>query len=176
MGRPSDAAGKSGYLSQLGNGYMTRREVMADFLGSVEFNDICDRYGIVSGTYVGTKDPVGQFVSRFYVLCLERQPDQAGLEGWVGQLKNQHMDGADIAEQFFFCEEFTEKNTSDEKFVELLYNTLMGRPSDAVGKSGYLSQLENGYMTRREVMKSFVESNEFTEICESYGITRGTIQ
>ncbi len=176
MGREADAAGLDGWVGQLQGGYMTRSEVTKAFVESKEFTGICNNYGISTGTYDASIAPIEHFVTRFYTLCLERKPDQVGLYGWVGQLKGQHMNGAAIAEQFFFSNEFINRNLSNEKYIELLYNTLMGRPSDEAGKSGWLSQMEGGYMTRRDMMKAFIESKEFTEICTNYGITRGTVQ
>ncbi len=176
MGREADAAGRTGWVNELSNGYLTRSEVTKAFVESTEFSQICNSYGITRGNYDASMAPIEHFVTRFYTLCLEREPDQAGLYGWVNNLKNQHMNGAQIAEQFFFSDEFVGKNVSDEKYVELLYNTLLGRQSDVSGKAGWVGELQNGYMTRRGMMKAFIESTEFGEICENYGITRGSVE
>ena len=175
MGRSSDAAGKAGWVSQLENGNMSRSEVTKCFVESTEFADICTDYGIVRGSYDASIAQIEKFVDRLYKLCLERNADQAGLYGWVGNLKNGNMNGAQMANSFFFSDEFKSKNVSNEKYVELLYNTLMGRPADAAGKAGWLSQLQGGHMSRRDVMKSFIESTEFTGICTNYGIVRGSL-
>ncbi len=175
MGREADAAGRTGWVNELSNGYLTRSEVTKAFVESTEFSQICNSYGITRGNYDASMAPIEHFVTRFYTLCLEREPDQTGLYGWVGNLKNKHMNGAQIAEQFIFSDEFVGKNVSDEKYVELLYNTLLGRQSDASGKAGWVGELQNGYMTRRGMMKAFIESKEFSDICEGYGITRGTV-
>ncbi len=176
MGREADQAGLDGWVGQLQGGYMTRSEVTKSFVESEEFTDICGGYGISTGSYDASQAPIEHFVTRFYTLCLERKPDQVGLYGWVGQLKGQYMNGAAIAEQFFFSNELVNRNLSNEKYIELLYNTLMGRPSDAAGKSGWLTEVENGRMNRRDLLKAFIESNEFTEICTNYGIIRGTVE
>ena len=119
-------------------------------------------------------DPIIAFVTRMYQLCLSRDPDQSGLEGWYYQLQNRYMTGADIAKQFIFGQEMIDRNLSDAAFVEILYKALMGREADEAGKAGWVSQLQKGNMTRMEVTKAFAESTEFTQICEDYGITRGT--
>ena len=175
MGRTSDAAGKSGWVEQLENGNLSRSEVTKSFVESTEFSGICADYGIVRGSYDASVAPIEKFVERLYKLCLERNADQAGLYGWVGNLKNGNMNGAQMANSFFFSDEFVNKNVSNEKYVELLYNTLMGRPADAAGKAGWVSQLQGGHMDRKAVMKAFIESTEFTGICENYGIVRGTL-
>ncbi len=176
MGREADEAGRTGWVNELNNGYLTRSEVTKAFVESTEFTNICSEYGITRGTYDASMAPIEHFVTRFYTLCLERNADQAGLYGWVNNLKNKYMNGAQIAEAFIFSDEFVGKNVSDEKYVELLYNTLLGRPSDANGKAGWVGELQGGYMTREGMMKAFIESTEFTGICEKYGITRGTVE
>ena len=85
------------------------------------------------------------------------------------------MNGAQMANSFFFSDEFVNKNVSNEKYVELLYNTLMGRPADADGKAGWVSQLKGGSMSRKDVLKAFIESTEFSGICENFGIERGSL-
>ena len=174
MGRTSDVSGKNGWVSQLANGNMSRSEVTKCFVESTEFSGICADYGIVRGTYDASIAPIEKFVERLYKLCLERNADQAGLYGWVGNLKNGNMNGAQMANSFFFSDEFINKNVSNEKYVELLYNTLMGRHADADGKAGWVSQLQGGHMDRRAVMKAFIESAEFTDICANYNIARGS--
>ena len=176
MGRASDAAGKSGWVAQLKNSYMTRSEVTKSFVESTEFSNICSSYGIERGTYDVTVASIEHFVTRFYTLCLERSTDQTGLYGWVGNLKSGEMNGAQIAEAFFFSEEFEEKKVSDEKYIDTLYMTLMNRPADEAGKKGYLSQMKAGYISRWYVMKVFIESAEFSGICEEYRIERGTLK
>jgi hypothetical protein len=66
---------------------------------------------LLSPSYVnaGSSDQVSQFVSRFYQICLERQPDQDGLNKWVDLLIDGTKTGADAAQGFIFCAEFTEK-------------------------------------------------------------------
>ncbi len=174
--RQPDESGKAGWVYQLDNHNMTRSELVKVLVDGEEFAGICSYYGVTQGSYDTTIVPLEMFVTRFYTLCLERDPDQAGLYGWVSNLQNRYMNGAQIANQFFFGVEFVGKNVSDEVYVELLYNTLMGRAADAEGKSGWLYQLGNQYMTRMDIMKAFIESVEFTGICDTYGITRGTLE
>ena len=85
------------------------------------------------------------------------------------------MNGAQIAEAFFFSEEFVGKNVSDEAYVDLLYRTIMGREPDEAGKSGWVNELKKGYITRKDMLKAFIESTEFTRFCAGYGIERGSL-
>lgn len=175
MGREADAGGKSGWVNKLDTGSMTRSQIAKNFVESAEFNNICSNYGIVCGTYDASIVPLEKFVNRFYSLCLERNSDQSGIYYWVNCLKNKTISGAKIAEQFFCGAEFVNKNVADEKYIEILYNVLMGRASDEGGRNNWVSLLQNGYVTRWEVMNNFIISNEFTGICEKYGIERGSL-
>jgi len=120
------------------------------------------------------KEKVGAFVDRLYSKCLGRLPDEAGRADWVNKLSKGTITGADAASGFFFSPEYLAKNVSDEEFVETLYEVLMDRSSDAGGKSGWLKDLSNGY-GRLGVFRGFAESKEYTNICGSYGITRGNV-
>ena len=174
MGREPDAPGLEVWIGYLKSGNMSRTDVTACFVGSPEFNTICDNYGIVCGSSDTSAAPVEKFVTRFYNLCLERDPDQPGLYNWVNNLQMRTMNGAQIAANFFFSPEMNAKNLSNDKYIELLYNTMMGRPSDDAGKAYWLGNMNSG-MTKEQVLNGFIVSPEFTGICETYGIERGSL-
>lgn len=117
---------------------------------------------------------VAQFVIRLYNNCLLRDPDYKGAQDWCQALISHERSGAQVAEGFFFSEEFKAHNYSDEEFVELLYTTMMDRSSDPAGRENWLHLLECG-VSRQYVFRGFAESNEFDQICEKYGIVRGTV-
>lgn len=112
------------------------------------------------------------YVDRLYRLCLGRRPEAAGREDWIARLYGGRATGTKAAHGFFFSDEFKLRNSSDEEFVELLYNVMMGRVSDEGGKADWVSKLNNG-VGREGVFKGFAESAEFGLICASYGIERG---
>lgn len=175
MGREADQAGLEGWVGQLYLRNLTRSEVTKAFVESVEFTEICQSYDILRGDYDASIAPIEQFVTRFYSLCLGRSADQPGLYGWVDNLKKQYMNGAQIANAFFFSEEFKGMNVTNKKYVELLYQTLMGRTPDAAGWTGWEGQLNDGMMNRTDIMKEFINSPEFTDICQMYGILKGEL-
>jgi len=70
--------------------------------------------------------------------------------------------------------EFTDKNISNDAYVERLYRALLNRNPDAVGKATWVAKLNSG-ASRLEVLKGIVNSNEFTDICNKIGIVRGTL-
>lgn len=119
-------------------------------------------------------DPVTAFVTRLYRLCLNREPDKSGLNDWVSQLKTGRKNAAQVVYGFFFSKEMIGLSLSDDEYVERCYSVMMDRKSDAGGKKYWLEHLTNG-VTRLYVVRGFVESNEFTGICNQYGVTRGSL-
>lgn len=119
-------------------------------------------------------EDVRNFVRRLYTLVLERNPDEAGLESWVNVLVNGETTGAEVVRDFILSPEFIEKNVSDEDYIEILYNSCMNRPSDSAGKSAWMKRAEDGF-SRLYILRGFIESDEFSEICREYGIVRGNI-
>ncbi len=63
---------------------------------------------ILSPSYIsaGTADQAQTFVTRFYVHCLGRQPDQTGLNQWVTSLLDGSKTGEDVAKGFILAWEF----------------------------------------------------------------------
>ena len=84
------------------------------------------------------------------------------------------MTAAEVAQGFIFSEEFLNKEYNDTQFVKMLYRTMFGREADQGGLSGWLSDLENG-MSREYVFQGFAESQEFTNLCDSYHVKRGSV-
>lgn len=125
------------------------------------------------GKKTADKEQVQAFVRRLYEKALGREAEAAGLADWTNRLCTGVSDGANAAKGFFFSDEFKNKNCSDSEYVELLYNVMMDRASDAGGKADWMNRLANG-VSREGVYKGFAESAEFSHICDSYGITRGT--
>lgn len=63
-----------------------------------------------------TSDEVETFVTRFYKLCLDRNPDQTGLNGWVTTLLTGTPTESDVAYGFVFSFAFVTKKINDEKY------------------------------------------------------------
>ncbi len=55
---------------------------------------------------------------------------------------------------------------NNEAFVEEVYRAYLKRDSDADGKSLFLHKLQNGELTRPEILSSFLQSPEFNFISE----------
>lgn len=116
-----------------------------------------------------TREMDRQFVARLYEKVLLRTADEQGLEDWTNQLYDGTTTGATTAWNFFFSEEFTNKNTDNETYVELLYEAMFDRAADAAGKEDWVDALNQG-MSRMYVLKGFVDSEEFCNLCNRYAI------
>lgn len=117
---------------------------------------------------------VKNFVIRLYEKVLGRKADTVGLAEWFNQLILGNNTGAEVAQGFFFSDEFKNKNTSNETYVDVLYATMFDRSADPGGKGAWLDILDTGF-SRTYAYRGFVESQEFTKLCESYGIQRGSV-
>ena len=113
---------------------------------------------------------VEAFVTRFYQQCLGREPDSAGLDGWVNGLLDGSLSGSDVANSFIFSAEFVNRNTSNGEFITILYRAFFGRGPDSVGYNGWISALNAG-VSREDALNGFTGSQEFYDLCAGYGIT-----
>ena len=85
-------------------------------------------------------------------------------------LKKGTNGGEEVAKGFIFSDEYIKKNTSNDAFVEMLYNTLLGRNSDAAGKKAWTAQLDKGIANREQIVEGFIHSPEFISICRKTNI------
>lgn len=116
---------------------------------------------------------INQFVTRLYQVCFGREPDAGGLADWSNRLATGHETGAQVSYGFVFSQEFQNMDLCDSHYVDALYEAFFGRASDEGGKADWMNRLASG-QTRGAVMTGFVNSQEFHNLCESYGITQGT--
>ena len=160
--RPPGSAGKQGWLDAMKNG-ASRKDLLNGFIYAQEFNNLCWEYGI-------SPNPIAAFVTRFYTLCLNRSPDRAGLDGWTNELLSRTRTGADVAYGFVFSQEFLRKYTSNEDYLNTLYDAFFDRQPDQAGWNTWLAELDGG-RNRRAVLNGFIYSAEFAALCQKYGIT-----
>lgn len=119
-----------------------------------------------------TEDPIEQFVTRLYQVCLNREPDDAGLNDWVNRLSSGQASGVEVSYGFVFSQEFQNYNYCNTDYVKQLYRAFMGREYDQGGLDDWVGRLGTG-TTREEVFNGFSQSEEFNNLCTQYGITRG---
>ncbi len=177
--RESEFSGKSYWFSEIMSGRRTREDVVNNFIESTEWCNVCAKYGVRSGAVSHkaefASDPAIGFATRLYTRCLNREPEQDGLNYWSLALTNLEKTGCQAAREFFESEEFQNFHTSDEEYVLRLYQTFMDRIPEPGEFAYWCDKLRTGGWSRRSVMEFFGQSPEFTNVCASYGIERGTI-
>ena len=152
---------------------MTRQEVLAGFTHSVEFDNLCDEYGI---TAVFSKEElVDRFVERMYTIVLNRPAEPEGLAYWKAGLLDGSLTGSQMAKDFLYSEEFIGRNTNDEEYLKILYRAFLDREAEAAGLAYWNEKMQQG-MSRDEVLGGFIYSVEFSNICAEYGINAGTLE
>lgn len=127
---------------------------------------------LVSMAPKGGDKGINDFVSRLYRVCLDREPDAAGLKSWADVLKNDEATGICVAYGFIYSVEFQSKNLTNEQYITYMYNAFLGRKPDAAGLNAWIGEMDKG-ATREAIFKGFAESPEFSDLCAKYGIVRG---
>ncbi|MCQ2529608.1 MAG: DUF4214 domain-containing protein [Saccharofermentans sp.] len=174
MDREADPAGLQAWVKALDNG-ATREKVFDGFVNSVEWANVCHKYGIKSGgtaaptLRIEPNDKILAFTERLYTTCLGRAADPSGLKAWAEALANREGSGAKVASGFFFSPEFTNKNLDNTEYVKTLYRTFMDREADPAGLQAWVKALDEG-ATREKVFDGFTMSPEFGALCEKAGI------
>ena len=115
---------------------------------------------------------VDDFVERCYTVTLDRGSDPDGFADWKDQLLNGRAVGIEVAYGFLFSPEYTRKNKDNDAYLKDLYMLFMGREPDESGYNDWMGKLNSG-VSRLEVFAGFANSQEFYNICDSYGITAG---
>lgn len=121
------------------------------------------------------KEGIGGFVARVYKTVMERDYDPEGYEYWTKGLSGGKLTAAELVEFFVCSDEFVNKGTTNEQYVNILYHAMMDRDSDPDGLSYWVGSLDTG-MTRRKALALFTGSDEFTGICKSYGVRQGKVK
>ena len=177
LGRASDPPGKANKTALLNDGF-SYRYLIKNFAASLEFKNVCSILGIDPGTVMLTENRdqnlnITCFVSRLYKTILKRSGDVSGLNNNTGiLLKNKNA--AALVEKFIYSQEFQRKTYDNESFVEILYNAMLGRGADHTGKANKTALLNDG-VSYRFLIKNIAASQEFKNVCSSFGIDPGTI-
>lgn len=177
LGRNPEPDGKAYWLGELEAG-VTRNCILAGFVESAEFTNLCNYFGIRKGSITNllpADKNRGQtkFVVRLYRNIFNREADEWGLNDWTYRLQN-GLTACDILEGFLYSEEFEISNFSNEQYVDILYRTLLGRNADAAGKADWVGRLNAG-QSRSQILAGFAYSIEFNDLCREYGIKVGTL-
>ena len=160
------------WVGQINSG-KSRAFVLAGFVNSVEFDNLCASYGISRGFMREDGKPlnpgIGRFAERLYTVVLERAGEKEGIEYWSLGIANGVCTPKDAAKNFFLSAEYVNKNTSDAKYITTLYKAFMDREPEAGGVEYWQGVLSNG-ATREQILEGFADSAEFKAIMASFGL------
>ena len=109
------------------------------------------------------------YVARIYTKALGRNPEPAGLSYWTNEIQTGKRTPVQVAEEFFFAPEFTNKKLNNTEYVKVLYRTFMGREYDQGGLDYWVARLNKGE-SRKSVLESFAGCQEFKNIVKSFGL------
>ena len=147
LNREAEPGGLQYWVNIIDSRAMTRAQVIESFFWSNEFG--------------ATIAPI----VRLYFAYFLRIPDYEGLMFWIDQFSNGQSLEA-ISDSFAGSEEFqqTYGALSNEAFVNLVYQNILGRAPDSGGFAFWVGELNSGRRTRGQVMIGFSESAEYERL------------
>lgn len=113
---------------------------------------------------------VENFVERFYQTILKRHSEPLGLKNWTNELLSGEKAGSDIARGFIFSPEFQNRQVTNDEYITILYNAFFNRNPDSSGFNNWKNGMNNG-MTEEDILDGFLNSLEFANLCQRYGIS-----
>ena len=122
----------------------------------IEFNDGTLALDIDAG------DTAGQ-AYRLYQAAFARTPDMPGVSYHMNDMESNGLVLENIANNFIASPEFKTKygdSPSDDEFIDLLYQNVLGRSADDDGLAFYTNHFNEGTMTRAAALIGFAESPE----------------
>ncbi len=105
--------------------------------------------------------PADDQIIRLYQAVFGRSPDQAGFDYWTSRYRGDHSLSA-IADDFTASTEWQNRfggNLADQRFIDVLYQNVLGRPGDAAGAAYWTGLLAGGF-TRNATLLAFLDSPE----------------
>lgn len=110
--------------------------------------------------------------TRLYKAYFLRVPDVGGLRFWTTQYKTGSWTFIGISDFFAISPEFKQRYgaLNNGQFVDLIYQNVLGRASDATGRQYWVSELDSGRRTRGSVMAAISESPE------NKGLQKGLVE
>ncbi len=109
------------------------------------------------------------YVARIYTKALGRNAERDGLDYWTEEIQYGFRTPVEVAEEFFFAPEFTNKRLNNTEYVKVLYRTFMGREYDQAGLNYWVGRLNRGE-SRKSVLEAFAGCPEFQKIVKSFGL------
>ncbi|MCR5803656.1 MAG: DUF4214 domain-containing protein, partial [Clostridia bacterium] len=92
---------------------------------------------------------------------------------WCEHVGNGDLNGAQCANEFLLSKEFKDRNLGNEEFLKVLYRTFFDRDAadDPDGYNFWMNCLKT--QGRDSVVDCFINSEEWCNVCASYGVKSG---
>ena len=160
LDREGDAGGIAAFTAALDGG-RARADVVSEFSNSPEFLQLMTLPSSAFATNVITHPAEGQ-VYRIYQAVFDRVPDAEGFGAFTNSIQAGTLTPTEITAQFVTSEEFqlTYGDLTTVEFVETLFTNVLPGNTDAAGRAAFTAALENGTLTRADVVAEFAESQE----------------
>ena len=114
------------------------------------------------------------FVDHF---CQERlliSTNETNLNNRVSFLDNEMLSEAGVAYKYIFSDKFAGMHMTNEEYLNVLYRAFFDRKPDSGGFNSWVDVLSGAELGDREpreyVLKGFIYSQEFENLCDSYGL------
>ena len=175
LGREGSASEVNGWAERMDNG-QTYRAMMHGFINSVEFKNRCASIGIVPGTYTSSRYAdqnytVTLFVKTLFRKGLGREGSEKDIEYRAKQVLTKSVYGDALVRTFLNSAECRKRNLSNEDYVSMLYECVLGRSrKDATVGSSWVRKLNNG-TARTTILNAFLSSAEFKKRCTALGLS-----
>lgn len=108
-------------------------------------------------------------IIRLYQAAFNRVPDSPGMTSWVIPFSGQRLSLPDITFVFTQSKEFNYfygDGLSNTQFVKTLYLNILQQEGDAKGTQGWIDALNQGALSRAQVLNGFVEAHQFKDKVE----------
>ena len=162
--RAPDAGGLGFWVSQIQAG-LPREVVLFSFMFSTEFRTFTQ--GIFGNT---AARPEVDLVVDFFRGLLNRLPDTASFNFWLGEIRAAQCQGAgpvfskvdQISAAFMFNPEYDNRGRTNTQFVTDMYYSFLRRGGDIGGVNFWINELNTGARFRNDVRYfGFLNSAEF---------------
>ncbi len=178
------------------NAGCSREYVVAEFIKSVEFGNLCKQYKIQAGelnadngaptrptSYPKLKVDSSRvndqeltiYVARLYRVILGREASGYEIESWKETIKTgREYDAASVASAFFMSTEYMSKHKSNKDFTADCYKAFFDRDPRGTPEKIYyddwVRKLDVGEISRTQMIEyGFGQSQEFKNLLTSFG-------
>ncbi len=105
------------------------------------------------------------FIGRTYLACFNRSPDIEGVRFNREKLSTGAMTELELVTSFVNSTEFKNRygdELTNEQFMVLIYQNIFQRAPDDAGLAFWVGRLNDGLITRPQLVYEFIKSTEFT--------------